>query len=998
MGKKGDESKSKVIVKSTRRSVVNNVNSVYSLNHEKTQHDMLNCVYTNADSLSNKLDELKRRVKSSKVDVIGITEVYPKNYRFLPGKAELHIEGFNIFFSNGTGNLSRGVVLYIRDGVLAEECHVHSNFKESVWVSIKLQGNDKLLIGCIYKSPNCDVDNLNELNSLISKVTKIGYSHILIMGDFNFPKINWSSLSCNGDEASSNFLECVRDNFLYQHVREFTRTRVNSEPSMLDLIFTNEEDMVQDVHYLSPLGHSDHCVIQFTFRCYFDPCTNVIRKYNFFKGNYVGMSQRLDCNWETLLQGDDVNKLTDKFMQLFNQAVNEFVPSTNPQKIIKAKKHNYLPLDDKIVSMIKRKHRCWQRYMETRDEKKYHDYTRLRNQVKNLVRKAKVIMEKDIAKNIKSNPKKFWQYANSKRKIKMGIPNLKISQAGGEIKMTKDDSEKAEVLAKFFSSVFTAEPAGPVPFVEPVQVVSPCVDKMVKECDVLNLLQDLDVNKSPGPDGLHPKALKELAQTITKPLTKIFNLSLSTGKVPDVWKVGNITALFKKGDKALPGNYRPVSLTSVACKLLEKIIRSLMVDHMKMNNLFSDRQFGFISGRSTTLQLLKVMDIWTKVIDNGGCVDTVYMDFMKAFDKVPHRRLMEKLRAYGFSIQIRRWIEDFLNGRSQKVIVNGVESSEHAVTSGIPQGSVLGPILFVIYINDLPQCVDGTAYLFADDTKIFKEIRSMDDIENLQNDLDQLQSWSDKWLLKFHPDKCKVLTVSLNRYHDCLPRSYHLYGDSGDEVFLEKSDCEKDIGVLVDSGLGFSEHIQHQVNKANSIMGLIRRTYTFLDEQCFKLLFQALVRPHLEYAAAVWSPHYQRDIDAIENVQRRATKLIPSLKGLTYTERLKKLKLPTLKYRRLRGDMIEVFKIVSGVYDRGVTEGFLKFSSITHTRGHSRKLLKEFCRLNIRKFSFVCRVVDIWNSLPESVVSATTVFQFEKALDRFWAGHEMLYNYKADFL
>ncbi|KAJ8017543.1 hypothetical protein HOLleu_44974 [Holothuria leucospilota] len=161
--------------------------------------------------------------------------------------------------------------------------------------------------------------------------------------------------------------------------------------------------------------------------------------------------------------------------------------------------------------------------METRDEKKYHDYTRLRNQVKNSVRKAKVIMEKDIAKNIKSSPKKFWQYANSKCKIKSRIPNLKTNQAGGKIKMTKDDNEKAEVLAKFFSSVFTAEPAGPVPSVEPVQVFSPCMDKMVKECDVLNLLQDLDVNKSPGPDGLHPKALKELAQTITKLLTKIFN-------------------------------------------------------------------------------------------------------------------------------------------------------------------------------------------------------------------------------------------------------------------------------------------------------------------------------------------------------------------------------------------------------------------------------------------------------------------------------------------
>ena len=176
---------------------------------------------------------------------------------------------------------------------------------------------------------------------------------------------------------------------------------------------------------------------------------------------------------------------------------------------------------------------------------------------------------------------------------------------------------------------------------------------------------------------------------------------------------------------------------------------------------------------------------------------------------------------------------------------------KHKVTSGIPQGSVLVPILFVIYINDMPECVDSTTYLFADDTKIFREIKSPNDEEKLQNDLDELQ----KWLLKFHPNKCKVLTVFNRKMDEKEAKNYHLYDNEGKEVKLEQSDGEKDIGVLVDETISFSTHIQNQINKTNSIMGLIRRTYTYLDEQSFKYLFQALVRPHLEYAAAVWRPH-----------------------------------------------------------------------------------------------------------------------------------------------
>ena len=295
---------------------------------------------------------------------------------------------------------------------------------------------------------------------------------------------------------------------------------------------------------------------------------------------------------------------------------------------------------------------------------------------------------------------------------------------------------------------------------------------------------------------------------------------------------------------------------------------------MSANKLFSNKQFGFISGRSTTLQLLKVMDEWTEILDKGGKIDSVYMDFMKAFDKVPHRRLLHKMHRYKISEKVIKWIERFLCNRLQKVIVNGAEYKCHNVTSGIPQGSVLSHMLFVIYINDMPEMVESSTYLVADDTKIFREIQEENDEKMLQADLDSLQNLSDTWLLKFHPNKCKVMSVA-NKCVDKGTKHYYLYDNEGNKIELEQSDGEKDIGVLVDETLSFNKHIQ---NQTNSIMGLIRRTCTHLDEQSFKYLFQALVRPHIEYPEAVWSPFKVGDIEKIENVQRRATKQVPTLK------------------------------------------------------------------------------------------------------------------------
>ena len=471
----------------------------------------------------------------------------------------------------------------------------------------------------------------------------------------------------------------------------------------------------------------------------------------------------------------------------------------------------------------------------------------------------------------------------------------------------------------------------------------------------------------------------------------MYKNSLLTGSIPEVWKTANITAIYKKGDKKFAGNYRPVSLTCILCKILEKIVRENMVDHMKKNNLFSDRQFGFISGRSTVLQLLAVLESWTKTLDEGKSIDVVYCDYMKAFDKVSHRRLLHKLKIYNFGDIYINWIGNFLASRKQQVIVNGKKSDWKPVTSGIPQGSVLGPMLFVLFINDLPEHLpnDSNLYLYADDTKIFRAIKDDGDRNMLQEDIFNMHEWSERWLLKFHPDKCKTMHIGPCKTD---PKSYKLKPNIPS---MELSTTEKDVGVFVDDKLLFDKHMSEKINKSNSVLGAIRRSFEFLDKDTFKKLYTALVRPHLEYAQAVWSPYKKKDKAIVESVQRRATKMIPGLGDKDYDERLKDLKLPTLCYRRIRGDMIEVFKLVNDFYYYD-SSALLTFRENSTTRGNGQKLFKSRSRLDIRKYSFSNRVVDIWNSLPDDVINAESVFTFEKRLDNHWKDQDIYYNWEAE--
>ena len=927
------------------------------------------CLYTNADNLMNKRLELEATIDVNNPDVILVTEYAPKNCTVQTADSELQIEGYSLF--TNSQKCKRGVLIYARTGLGASPSVVSDMcaFDESCWCEISLANNDRLLLGCIYRSPNSPNENNDQMRKDLTEITNSkSYSHILICGDFNYPGINWEK-ETSTSKREKEFIETSRDCFLYQNVTQPTHFRPNQQENTLDLIFTNEEGMISKIAHNAPLGKSHHSALTFSLECYKQK-TKFIPSYIYKKANFNEMRTTLKTtNWVEKLDASTCEEAWKIFSDKLEEVTAKSVPKTKPpSNKTKSKKPPWMA--DKLTDKIKQKQKLFRKYMETRDNEDHKMYRRSRNQVRWECRQAAKNHERSIANDAKSNPKGVFNYAKKKMKTKTGIADL--TKEDGSLAYSSE--EKANVLNDFFSSVFTIEDKTNIPNIPRQKNVQPITTIKIKESEVRKRLEKLNPNKATGPDGIPPRILKELANEIAEPLTIIMNKSMLEGKIPLIWKKANVVPIFKKGKKNIPGNYRPVSLTCVLCKVMEAIVREQIVEHLKKNNLISGAQHGFVGGRSCATNLTKAMEDWTDALENDEATDIIYLDFAKAFDTVPHERMLHKLNSLGIQGQALDWIRSFLSERTQKVVVDGEESEQRDVASGIPQGSVLGPMLFVCFVNDLPDEVKSSVLLFADDTKLYASVP--ENHEQIQEDLDKLQDWSGDWQLRFNAGKCKVM--HLGKQTD--PASYKMRGKDG-MIELEETEMEKDLGVNVDNKLAFDNHIHIQTKKASKLLALIRRTFVHLDEKILPLLYTAIVRPHLEFCNTIWHPLWKKDKEMLEDIQRRATRMIPEMKEKTYEERLKALNIPSLYYRRARGDMIECFKYLTGIYK--VPTDFIPLDT-NRTRGHSLKLKKQSAKKHVRCNAFSRRIVNSWNALPEEVIAAPTLNCFKARLDKEW--------------
>ena len=413
--------------------------------------------------------------------------------------------------------------------------------------------------------------------------------------------------------------------------------------------------------------------------------------------------------------------------------------------------------------------------------------------------------------------------------------------------IAQSDFEKAEEFNGQFTDVFTKTVHNQVPLLDRS---APFMDEIVVTKEgVTKLLKGLNPSKALGPDELHPRVLKELAKELGPVFAHLFQQSINTGEIPREWSLANICPLFQKGDRSLACNYRPVSLTCIPCKLLEHIVCSNIMGHLDQYNLLSDKHHAFRKWHSFETQLITVKNDWAKILDKKGQVDTFILDFEKAFDTPPHELLKSKLFSYGIGGKTLEWINAFLCFRQQRVVVNGVKSDWAPVVSGVPQGTVLGPLLFSLYINDIPVGIDSQIRLFADDCVCYREIKTVEDTLKLQKDIDLLGSWARKWGMRFQPVKCNMMQLTNKRINK-IEASYTLEG-----TVLENVDSIKYLGVTITNDLKWNTHINNICTKANRTFGFLRRNLFSCPQHVKEAAYKGLVRPVLEYGSSVWDPH-----------------------------------------------------------------------------------------------------------------------------------------------
>ena len=464
--------------------------------------------------------------------------------------------------------------------------------------------------------------------------------------------------------------------------------------------------------------------------------------------------------------------------------------------------------------------------------------------------------------------------------------------------------------------------------------------------------------------------VKQLAQQLAPALTLLYQASLDQGQLLEDWKIANVIPVFKKGNRSHPSNYRPISLTSICCKILEHIVYSNVLHHLQKYNILCEEQHGFRSGRSCETQLLNTINDLTKNLNERHQTDVILLDFSKAFDRVPHQRLCHKLSFYGIRGDTLSWIRNFLIGRHQKVTINGCSSNCTTVTSGVPQGTVLAPLLFLCYINDLPKNVISKVKLYADDVLLYNTIHTEDDCLILQEDLHSLQLWANKWQMIFNLDKCELIRIT-------NAKQPILYDYTIENKKLKTASSVKYLGVHIDEHLTWKEHIKHTISKANSARAFLQRNIDCCPMRIKDTCYKMMVRPIIEYAAIIWSPHTQSaTVCKIETVQRKAARFVCNnyYRYSSVTNMLQQLGWPTLERRRSEAKATMMYKIINNLVQVNQRDLICNYSN---TRGHPFRFIHLPSRIDVYCHSYFPSAIRIWNNLPESVILSTTLDLFK---------------------
>ena len=907
-------------------------------------------LYLNAQSVVGKLNELSCTLSEMEPDIVLITESWCNKEIT---DAHLGIPGYEMQTDlrrdreNTAGGRGGGLLVYTKTGLQILKLDNNVEFFQHCKSLVR-----DVTVYLLYRPPNGPAADLTKLANLISQSEK----NCIIIGDFNLPNIDWEAGTARGGDKV--VLEAVEEALMTQMVDFSTQVRGN----ILDLVVTNMPERLTDVREEGRLGRSDHSMIVVEVSVGPTPEKNRPGLPDWRRADWDGMRRRLvERDWLDRVKAAPVEAAWKALTSMVEGLVKEFVPER------RRRNQNRPPwLTRDILCAIRKKKRIWKRDKERYDKTEYKAQETL---TRNLIRNAKRRYEKKLASGGDNHKRQFFAYVKQRTKSRPSIGPLK--KDGQKI---TGDLEMAELLNKCFGDIFTRETEEDAVEPDAMEMDSQLTDVKITVRDVKAKIRKLKRHSAAGPDGIGPVLLQELQDGLAPALAAIFRKSLDSGIAPEDWRVANVTPIFKKGSKSEPGNYRPVSLTSVCCKMLESILKDNMVKHLDLNKLLCASQHGFRTGRSCTTNLLEFLERVTASVDEGKPFDGIFLDFAKAFDKVPIKRLIKKLRAHGIQRKLLKWIQGWLTGRSQRVVLNGIFSSWMEVLSGVPQGSVLGPLLFIIFINDLDLAAGNveTVAKFADDTKIGQTVETVEEVEQLQRALDGLCGWAEDWCMQFNVSKCKVM-------HFGHGNRQHVYSMNG--VPLEKTMEEKDVGVTVSSNLKPSAQCARAANTARAVLGQVTRAFHYRDRHVFVRLYKQYVRPHLEFCTPAWSPWTAGDREKLENVQKKMVGMVSGLEGRHYVERLHELGLQSLEERRHVADMCMMHKIVHGKAELDPNTWFKPARGggrVTRAAADPLNVRVAAGRLELRRNFFSVKATVYWNEIPSDIKNISSSDAFKR--------------------
>ena len=923
----------------------------------------------NVNSLTNKVSFLFNFIEQNDISVVSVTETW-----LISSMSSSYVElpNFKFFRGDVSGDIRKhGAGLYVRSSYTSIPVEVSLPNIVVVFISEM----DTYLISC-YRPPSYSQTEDTALRCFLCEFS-VGKT-IVLMGDFNLPSLKWNEPELPVERANQHDREFL-DAFLLMGLEQWVR-----EPTfllsgnVLDLVFTSDDDVVSDVEVHAPLPGCHHCPVVINMlphrNYHATPGSNTHRLWH--RADYGRMSEYLQTvDWIGEFSNLSAADCYGIFVETMSEVTDAFVPSADfsggkPPWIAKPPR-----------SLICNRSRAWTNYKLLRSElgrtnpqvlNAYDEFRSLNGNYRFYSRNIQCAYERQLANVLHESSKPFHAYV---RRRKEGRPSVGPFKVNGNI--VSDSIGMAEVLADTFCEVYQSENQAAT------------ADNQVADCRmgpleigyeaVLSVLQGLDPASACGPDGMHARVLKSCAALLAYPLCAIMQKSLITGSFPPQWSESLVVPLHKKGPRSVPANHRAVSLTSVPCKSMERIIVRHIVDYLEINQLLSRHQFGFRAGHSTEDQMLIFYDEVARAVDGGRCVDAAYLDFSRAFDVLDHEILLEKLASLGFDQQILSWITSFVRGRTMRVSVAGESSASRPVGSGVPQGSVLGPILFLIYVNYLMEGVECSWKAFADDFKLCTHsadgASSADGTSSLQRDLDRIYRRGLECSLRLNPSKCVIMRFG--RGSTANNPQYTLDGQA-----LCVVPQYKDLGVWVDSKLKFHHHIRVTVGKASALMSELLRSTVCRDTEFMVTLYVSHIRPIVDYCSVVWNSGYLGNSRLLESVQRRWTREITAVQHLSYTERLKSVGLYSIHGRMLRVEIIKIWKCFHAEVETGLVT-VLERAQYTRTRGHQFKLAVPVSHTEVgrRRFGARRETIDIWNSLSSAVVECDSVESFKRKLD-----------------